>query len=102
MKEVVLSFQAVTATADASGDYSESADTAVTIRGAIKQLQGYKLLQYTELVGKDVYEFTCYDNSVLAFSGICTWGSKELKIHSVIENFNESFTNKVTLILYAK
>ena len=38
----VLSFQSITATADASGDYSESASTAVNVPGDLVMLQGYK------------------------------------------------------------
>ena len=102
MREVVLSFQAITATADGSGDYSESAATAVTVRGTISQLDGRKLLAYTELIGMEVYEFICFDNSVLTLASTCAWGSKVLHIHKVIENYDERFTNKVKLILYAK
>ena len=96
----VLSFQAITATADASGDYSESAGTAVNVPGELVMLQGYKKMIYTELINKNVYQFDCYNNSVITSDAKATWGTKTFNIHSVVQNFDGSFTNKVTIILY--
>ena len=96
----VLSFQAITATADASGDYSESAGTAVNVPGELVMHQGYKKMIYTELINKNVYQFDCYDNSVLTNGAKATWSTKTFNIHSVVRNFDGSFTNKVTIILY--
>jgi len=102
MSQQVLSLQVITATVDASGDYSESAAVAVSIGGDLKQLEGYKKMAYTELINKEVYQFECYDHAALALGSTAAWGSVNLIIYAVTKNFDGSFTNRVKVILYKK
>ena len=97
----VLSFKVVSS-AVVNGDVTESEGSAVNIRVKLRQIDGFKKMQYTELLTKEVYEAYCYDNASLVKNAICTYGSDTLVVHSVIKNPGNSGTNEVKLILYKK
>jgi len=97
----VLTFKPVTS-AVSSGDMTETEGTPVTIRCKLKMIDGYKKMQYTELLNKETYEANCYNNSALVSNAVCTYGSVTLVVHSVIKNLGNSGTNEVKLILYKK
>lgn len=96
-----LSFQSVS-TSVVSGDISETDSTPVVIRCKLTQLQGYKKMQYTELLTKDVYEAECFDNAVLVKNATCTYGSDTLVVYDRIKNIGKSGTNEVKIVLYKK
>ena len=97
----VLIFKAVTS-AVTNGDYTESEGASVNIRCRIKQIDGFKKMQYTELINKDTFEAICYDNSVIISGAICTYGSEKLTVHSIVRNPGKSGTNEIKIILYKK
>ena len=99
--KTVLSFQSVSTTV-VSGDIVEAESTAVEIRCKLVQLQGYKKMQYTEIMTKDVYEAECYDNAVLVKNATCTNGTDTLVVYDRIKNIGNSGTNEVKIILYKK
>jgi hypothetical protein len=97
----VLVFQSVISTVSA-GNFTEAEGATVNIRGRLKQLQGYKKMQYTELLNKEVYEFQCFDNAVLTKDSVCLNGSDSLIVYSRVKNPGKSGTNEVILILWKK
>lgn len=99
--KTVLSFKTVTSVVT-NGDTVETAGIAVNIRCKLRQLEGFKKMQYTELLTKEVYEAICYDNAVIKNDAICTSGSDILTIYSVVKNTGKSGTNEVKIILYKK
>ena len=99
--EVVLTFTPHTSSVS-SGDMSEAAGKGVVIRGDFKQLTGYKKMMYAELISEYVYEFRCYDNTVLTSTATSVYGGMTLNIREIIRNHDESFTNEVRIILVAK
>lgn len=99
--EAILYFLTKTTTV-VNGISSETAGTPIAIRGQLTMLSGDKKVVYTELLKKDVYSFTCYNNSVITESAKVTYGGRTLIVFSVTKNFDNSFTNKCKVILYAK
>ena len=99
--KTVLSFQTVTS-AVIDGDVVETAGAAVNVRCKLRQLEGFKKMQYTELLTKEVYEAQCYNNAVLTKDAICTNGTDALTVYAVVKNLGKSGTNEVKIILYNK
>jgi hypothetical protein len=97
--KTVLSFQTVSSTM-LNGDYVESLSAAVDIRVKLKQLEGYKKMQYTELLTKEVFEAITYSNAILTKDAICSYGSDTLVVYSVVPNIET--VNEVKIILYKK
>ena len=97
----VLTFKPVTS-AVSSGDMTETEGTPVTIRCKLKMIDGYKKMQYTELLNKETYEGECYYNSAIKYNAVCTNGTDTLIVHSVVPNKGLSHTNDIKFILYKK
>jgi len=99
--KTVLSFTLVTS-AVTNGDAVESPGAPVNIRGKLIQLEGYKKMQYTELLTKKTYQFECYDNSSITDGATCLYGSESLVIHSIIPVENLGKPKELKIILYKK
>jgi hypothetical protein len=95
-------FTPITGSTDANGNYTETPGAGVPLFGNIIQLSETKKMIYAELINKEVYQFKCYDHPVLTNEATALWGTKNLKIYTLTKNYDGSFTNMVTIILYAK
>lgn len=98
----VLTFTPQTQAQGTDGFFTNTAGTAVVIRGSIKQLTGYRKMQYQELINAEVYECMCFNNAVITKNAKVTYGSKTLYIHSIVDVDEKSFTEVRKLILYTK
>jgi hypothetical protein len=84
------------------GFYSNTEGTGVSIRVSIKQLSGYRRMQYTELINAEVFEAVCFSNAVITKNAKVVYGSRTLFIHAIEEIDDKSFTDCKRLILTTK
>lgn len=96
-----LTFKTVTSIV-AGGDAVETTSPPVNIRADVKQLNGWKKMQFTEVLTQIVYQAKCYNNPVLVKDAVCMFEGQALTIHDMIKNLGPSGTNEVILILFGK
>lgn len=84
------------------GFYSNTESTGVALRVSIKQLSGYRKMQYTELVNQEVWEAICFSNAVITKNAKVVYGSRTLFLHAIEEIDDKSFTDCKRLILTTK
>ena len=98
----ILTFYPETQAQGSDGYFTNTEGTGVVIRASVKQLSGYRKMQYTELINQEVYEVVCFDHAVISKNSRVTYGSKTLFIHSIIDDDDSSFMEKRKLILHTK
>lgn len=98
----VLVFTPNTQAQGTDGYFTNTAGTAVTLRGHVQMMSAARKMQYTELINSEVYEVEIFDNAAITKNAKVTYGSKTLYIHSIIDVSDKSRTGVKKLILYTK